>query len=395
MRNLVIFVNLFFLLNTLSVAAPAPPPAIAKTIEQRLHELEIQKAQFDQWYSDFYFQSKGRITPFLGEKISFGGFFETGITHLSGPDTPGQTSANSNVLGINIAADFNERMRFVSQFLSGFSYVFQNPNNNPNLTPSQRQFAEPSIASLVAQAFVEYRKSEAFSIQSGLGYVPFGHAFQQREPVLFKRRSGPQLVSAADSNSVGIAFPLWMGLHALGNFSLNTGRIGYNLYTFSPSTNSKTLGGGSRFWWSNSKNVTAGVSLQSGEDLNHSYYSYGADVDVKIKNFGFLLEYGKSVWSGSAKPLVSYYFEPYYDLYEGEWLVYAAADYIDHPNHSLGAVVDAYEKWQLGFGLNWLPIPNARFRFGIINNDYINETDSIAGQRRDYYSIDLSVGLAY
>lgn len=397
MKNLIIFI-LFCGLSLVTQAADSDAkksPTKTKSVEQRLQELEAQQAEFGSWYSEFYLQSKNRVSPFLGEKLLLGGFFESAITHISGPDTPTQTSANTNILGVNIAADFNEEFRFVVQYLTGLSYTFQNPHNNPALTPSQRAYNTPSLGAIVAHAYAEYRKSDAFILQSGLGYVPFGHSFQQREPVLFKRRNGPQMVSTSDANSVGIAFPLWMGLHLEGSFSVERGRIGYDLYTISPSTYSKNLGVGGRTWWSDSQKITAGLSLQSGEQASGSYYSYGADVNVKFNSFGFVTEYGQNVAAGSTPNMISYYFEPYYILAEGKWLVYAAADYLDNPTHAVGAVSDPYKKWLYGVGVNWLPVSNARFRLGVLSHDYIGDSESISGQKRDYYSVDFSTGVAF
>lgn len=394
MKILVILILCFSFVNW-AMAAPDAKVVKTKSIEQRLLELERQQREFNQWYSEYYIQSKDRISPFLGEKISIGGFFETGVTYVEGPDTSAQTSANSHALGINIAAEFNERIRFVAQYLTGLAYTFQNPNNNPGLTPTQRQFGVPSIASLVAQAYVEIRQSEAFIIQTGLGYVPFGQAFQQREPVLFKRRNGPLMVSAGDAADVGLAFPLWMGVHVLGSFNLNTGRAGYDIYTFTPSTNPKTMGSGTRLWWTDSQYVTMGVSLQGAEQATNSYYSYGADVDVKLNSFGVVAEYARHVLSGGLPASSSYYVEPYFRFYDEKWLVYGVADYINNRSHTVGAVADPYEKRAFGGGLNWLPIPTARFRLGFLSHDYIEDTDTIAGQRRDYTSLDFSTGLAF
>ncbi|MGZ3691738.1 MAG: hypothetical protein ACXVAX_09550 [Pseudobdellovibrio sp.] len=379
----------------LGVKAEAETASKTKTVEQRLLELEREQKEFNQWYYDYYVQSKDRMAPFLGEKISFGGFFETGVTHLSGPDTPAQVSANSNALGINVAADFNEQFHFVSQYLTGLSYPLVNQNNNPNLAPSQREYEGVSVFTIVAQAYLEYRASQAFAIQSGLGYAPFGQAFQQREPVLFRRRGGPQMVDTTDQNIVGIAFPLWQGLHILGSVDLPHGRWGYDFYSFSPSSNPKTLGGGTRLWWADSQTTTIGVSLQSADQGQSSYYSYGYDVDVKINKFGVTAEFARSVQSGGAQALVSYYVEPYYEISDGKWLVYAVADYINNRDHVVGTIADPYEVMEFGGGVNWLPIPNARIRLGVLNHDYWGSTDTINGQRRDYVSLDLSTGIAF
>lgn len=400
---LLLFFSISAFAQTLPPPMPPPPsivpnvtaqvPRNKKTLEQRLLDVENQQREFEQWYSDYYLQSKGRISPFLGEKISLGGFYETAITQLSGPDTPDQLVASSNVLGINIAAEFNEKIRFVAQYLTALTYTLQNPHNNPALTPSIREYGAPYAGSLVAHAYVEYRDTEALILQTGIGYVPFGTAFGQREPTLLKRRGGPQMLEAGDGDSVGIAFPLWMGLHAQGSFILDKGRMGYDLYTFSP-TGSRKMGVGGRTWWSNSNNFTIGLSAQTSVLKNGSYYSYGTDANFKLEDFGLIVEYARNLTSGSPA-IVSYYLEPYYQLSQDEWLIYAVADYIDQPNHTVGAVVDGYEKWLWGLGVNWLPMPNVRLRLAAFSHDYVKDSDSISGQYRDYCTLDFSGAIAF
>lgn len=366
-----------------------------KIMEERLYELEQQQRAMERWYSEYYVQSQGRVAPFLGEKISFGGYLETAMTHLSGPQMPTQFTVNSNTLGLNIAAEFNEKVRFVSQFLTALGYSLQNAHNNPALTPSQRQYGTVVASSLVAQGYVEFVESEMLSTQIGVGYVPFGYAFQQREPVLFRRRGGPQLLSASGSTDVGIAFPLWTGIHIHGILPVMDIRTGYNLYTFSPSTKPRTMGVGGRLWWSLNENITTGISLQSGEQVAESYMSYGADVNVKWQRFGVTAEYAQNAIAGSKEDVVSYYLEPYYTFNEGKFLIYAVGDYVDAPNRMVGAVADPYEQWRYGLGVNWLPLPNTRLRLGVLNHEYVGATASIGGQERRYTSIEFSTGIAF
>lgn len=401
MNYILIFISLFTF-GVSQAQTPAPIQPVNSTsnnskiekLEQRILDLEQQQIEFNRWYSEFYIQSKGRVTPFLGERLSIGGFFETGITHQYGTDMDSQTAVNSNALGINFAADFNENLRFVSQYLTVLSYPLQNPHNNPGLTPTKRENGAPVIGSLVAHAYLEYRWKESLLLQTGLGYVPFGFAFQEREPVLFIRRGGPLLLNAADTTYIGIAFPLWMGLNLQGSFDLSAGKIGYSLYTFSP-TNSKNLGVGGRLSWTNSDNITFGTSVQSAEQKTHSFYSYGADVNVKYQRFGFTTEYARSVNSGGRPSVVSYYLEPYYNFENEEWLVYAVADYLENANHAVGAVTNSYEKLATGGGVNWLPTPTTRFRLGLLSHNYLNQTDTVAGQGRDYKSLDFSTAIAF
>lgn len=360
------------------------------SLEQRIMQLEEQQKSFDRWYSEYYLESKGRVSPFLGESISFGGFFENAITHMDGPNMPLQTTTNSHTLGFNIAATFNEKMKFVSQYLIGLSYTLQNPHNNPALTPSQRQFSGVSFGALPASAYFEYTTKDAFVIQTGLGYVPFGQAYQMREPVLFVRRGGPQLAGTTD-----IAFPLWMGVHLSGSFTMNDDQVGYNVYTFSPYTNAKTLGVGSRLWWADQDGITAGVSWQYAEQAVNSYYAYAADLKIEGDRSGFTLEYARQVQSGGFGANESYYIEPFYNFADGSFVVYATADYIDNRTRVVAAVADPYKKWVTGGGINWLPVPNARFRIGFLQHKYVSGTNIIGGQQRDYNSIDLSTGIAF
>lgn len=378
---------------SVGTAKPARP---AKSTEQRLLEVERRLRDFEEWYNEFYIQSKNRVSPFLGEKISMGGFFESAITHAGGPDMESQTSANSHILGINLAAEFNESSRFVTQILHAVGYSMQNPHNNPAVTPAKRAFGSPIIATLVAQAYLEIRKSELMVFQTGLGYVPYGVAYQQRELILFRRRGGPQLLNTSDSTSIGIAFPLWMGVHLSGSTSVEKGRAGYNVYTFSPSMNSKTVGGGARVFWSDTQSLTVGLSAQTADQGARGYWnSYAADVKVEREKSGIVIEYAKSKASGG-QDLEAYYIEPYWNLEDGEWVIYAAADYINNPNQLTSVTIpDPYEIWRYGAGVNWLPVPNVRLRAGLFKNDYLNSADTIAGQERDYYAIDLSAGVAF
>lgn len=382
------FLPLIIVFSSWPVLALSPEELRLQAIEKRLNE-------FDAWYAQFYLESKGRMTPFLNEKIFFGGFFETGILHLAGEDMLTQTSANSNALGINLAAEFTERVHFVSQLISVFSYNLDNPNNNPSLTPSQREFRFPQFLTLVAQGYLELRDSEMFILQTGLGYVPFGRSLQQREPALFKRRGGPQITATLNDSTVGIAFPLWMGIHLQGSTIKGGDRIGYNLYSFSPSVNAKTMGAGGRLWLHNAKSLTYGISYQSGKQAVASYSAVGVDVNFSSSKYGFVAEYAQNSTSGVNSQASTYYVEPYYVLKAGEWVLYGVADYLSDRNRAVGGVPDPFERWQFGGGINWLPVANSRYRLGFLKHDYVGDTDSLAVQQRDYLSVDLSAGIAF
>ncbi|AZZ35513.1 hypothetical protein CIK05_01415 [Bdellovibrio sp. qaytius] len=92
-----------------------------------------------------------------------------------------------------------------------------------------------------------------------------------------------------------------------------------------------------------------------------------------------------------------YYFEPYMKFAADEWLVFLNAEYIDTLERTdiITHKPDPVKKWQYGGGFNWLPIPNARLRLTYLYHDYIDETDTIAGQKRDYNVIDFSTAVAF
>lgn len=373
---------------SLRLLAESPEEKRIQALEKRLNEIDV-------WYTEFYLESKGRMTPFLNEKILFGGFFETGILHLAGDDMPTQTSANSNALGVNIAAEFNERVHLVSQLVTVFSYNTENPHNNPALVPPQRGARFLQLLTLVAQGYLEIRDSERFTIQTGLGYVPFGHAFQLREPVLFKRRGGPQMVNYLNDSTVGIAFPLWMGIHIHGSAVFRESRAGYNLYSFSPSVNPQSLGAGGRLWINNTRGLTYGISYQSGKQALGSYSAIVADVTYRSSKFGIIAEYARNKSSGGTAEISSYYVEPYYIVDAGEWEIYSVVDFLNDRNRTVGGVPDPFEKLETGAGVNWMPVLNARYRLGFLKHDYLGDTDTINGQQRDYLSIDFSAGVAF
>ena len=86
-------------------------------LEQRLLELETRQQAMEKWYTEFYVHGNNRVQPYLGEKVSLGGYFESAISVLSGTDMPKQSTATGHILGLNIAAEFSEKIRFVTQFV--------------------------------------------------------------------------------------------------------------------------------------------------------------------------------------------------------------------------------------------------------------------------------------
>lgn len=365
-------------------------------IEQRIIELEQRQKDMNTWYENFYLLGKGRVTTFLGGSISIGGFFETAVTHLYGPDMETQTSGNIHTLGLNLAAQFNEKTKFVTQTLTRLVVPLRNLNNNPNLTPSQRGFVGYNFFSIVAQGYLEYRMSDFFIVQSGLGYTPFGIASQQREPQLFRLRGGSQIIAYDDGDTIGIVSPLWTGLHFYGVLPVNR-NLGYDLYTFTPVNKVSTLGVGGRLWYKASENATLGTSVQSGEQAKGYFFSHGFDVDLKYNEYGFVSEYGYAKNSGDVLDAEFYYFEPYFKFAEDRWLFFINAEYIDTLERTdvFTRLPDPVKKWQYGGGFNWLPIPNARLRLTYLYHDYLDETDMISGQERDYNTIDFSTAVAF
>jgi hypothetical protein len=388
-RSLV-FISLFFT----SVGASAQ-----ENLEEKVRELQrrLERLEENQGEATLRALDTNRsIHSFINSNLLLGGFFEAAATQIDGPDTDAQASANSFIMGLNFAAEFRDSFRFVSQFLTAAGFPLQNPHDDPRGTPSRRQFSGYTLGSLVAQAYVEYNHSPLLNVQAGLGYVPFGHAFQQRELVLFKRRLGPQMINSSVSNAVGVASPLWTGVHIYGRFE---NQMGYNLYTFTPITEPDSLGLGARWFWPLNTYLTVGVSAQEGEENNNSFYAGGLDADLEFKSFGLTAEYAHNQLPGGETLARSYYVEPYLYLKGRALLVFLVGDYLDSPLNTTGTlagpVADPYKKWIYGAGLNWLPISYTRFRLSFLWHDYDEDSLVNRDQRRDYQSVDLSVGIAF
>jgi hypothetical protein len=376
--------------------------ASAETSAEQIEALkarvaEIERLQLESGTGSAHSEA---VKPFLNHEILFGGFFESGLTGLQGPGTDRQISANSHILGINISSELSPEIRFTSQFITGLSFQLANPHNDPAQTQPKRKFGTPNFGALVAQAYAEYSFSELLKIRTGLGYVPFGYAMQQREPVLFLRRGGPQLASSNSNTSVGIANPLWMGLHAHGGFDVKAAsRIGYDLYTHTPFVNATTVGFGGRVAYQPYDGIHFGYSVQNGAQQGSHYFSHGLDAHWKKDALGITAEAARNTLTDGAEVATSYYLEPSIALGDGNFILFAVGDYLDNKgNTSLIAATptaDPYEKWIYGLGMNWLPTPFARYRVSLLSHDYIGATASPSGQNRDYFALDLSVGVAF
>ena len=94
---------------------------------------------------------------------------------------------------------------------------------------------------------------------------------------------------------------------------------------------------------------------------------------------------------------MSYYIEPYVSFFDGAFLVYGAADYLDNPTNvtTLNGRSDPYKKWALGGGVNWLPLSFTRFRLGYLAHNYVGTNAIVSNQNRDFYSLDFSAGIAF
>lgn len=373
--------------------------ASAQTVDEQLEQLRLRIEELERQQEDFALplsESRKNVRSFLKDDLRLGGFFESGFTMLDGPDTSFQAMNSSNALGLNLAAEFTPRLRFVSQIIAALAYPIANEHNDPTAQPSslprQREFGNPVFGALLTQGYLEYEVSEHFKIQGGAGYVPFGYAFQQRELVLFVRRGGPQILRTNQLLS-----PLWGGVHMLGHYSLTSGDWGYNLYTANPIDSSNVVGGGGRLWWASSQEqIVVGLSSQVGKYGAHTDEIYGADIRIRHGQWLVTTEYARHVTEG-VDPW-SAYTEPGYFIWGDQLLLYAFADYAQSskpPILSSTTYADEYRKWEYGGGVNWLPTSYTRIRAGLAMHDYVGKNATKQGQNRDFVSLDLSAGVAF
>lgn len=376
--------------------------ATTSELEQRIEQLEKQQAEMFQSVNE----EKNRVKPFLQNEILLGGYFETATANLDGPKMDNQTTAGSHLLGLNLAARMTEKDRFVGQLQTGLGFTFANRHSDPRVTATPTRQSTTSVApTILAHAYYEHHFERALNMQLGLGYVPFGIAYHNREPLLFRRRGGDaQMVNQSATQdggvtSVGVAFPLWMGVHLHGTFPLAANQWGYHLYTFSPTTNPKSIGEGGRLWWQLADGVTIGSSIQTGDHKRYTYNSYGADIDFKYENYGLTMEYAEVQFQGGPyDPPMSYYVTPYVELADGKFVVYAIVDYLDNPTNvtqTTGFPADPYERMDIGGGVNYLPSSNIRFRLGYTQNTYMGQGTIIKPQDRSYSVLDFSLVAAF
>jgi len=344
----------------------------------------------------------GPVHSFFNDELFIGGFFEPGYEIIVGPNTSLQSAEVESLLGLNISATFSDQLHFSSQFLSGLNIHLSHERYDP-LTSSigfsnQRIMSGYVYGALIAQGYLEYRMSDHFLIQGGMGYVPFGYAYQQREPVLFERRGGPQMIRTSP-----LVSPLWAGFNLQGNYTLpsTAGAWGYNFYSYSPVENPQFPGLGARLWWaSQNENLKLGTSTQIGKLGVITSEALGGDLEFKMKPFVLTSEYVHTFVHSNDDPW-SVYIEPSLMIVREIVLVYVFADYADNPLNQpiFGAarpgMIEPYMKWEYGAGVNWLPTSYVRLRLGLTYNDYVGSNSRLNGQDRNYIGTDFSAGVTF
>lgn len=368
----------------------------AESLKTEIQKLRQEVEELKKFEEESVLQSAENETvarSFIADNLTLGGFFESSVTEIDGPDTRTQVAASMHALGINLSAGFQEQLKFVSQFLTTLTFPLQNVENDPRAValgqPSQRTFKTFSLAGTVAQGYVEYAPSDHFKIQGGLGYVPFGIAFQQRELVLFIRRGGPQLI-----RTQALGSPLWTGIHFNGSFFLEKSRLGYHFYTFTPLENPEILGLGARAWWGGrGDGLTLGVSTQVGKRNGETFKVIGADLNLKSPHFGLWAEAATNLLT-TENPWTAY-IEPSFGIFRESFLVFGFLDYASSPLASVGVLSVPYRRIEYGGGINWLPSSYTRFRLALYFFDYLGDTATILGQNRDFMATDVSAGIAF
>lgn len=379
---------IFIILSWCTFALGATQSEIDE-LKKRIEDLEKQQGLL----LSTSLEPRPQVNAFLRDSLTIGGFFEAGYNFITGPDTETQAVNDGNVIGLNIAADYGSSFRFVSQIVAATNLRLENRENNPNATPDQREYNTYTALGAVTQGYVEYSSSRKFNIQAGIGYVPFGFALQLRDPVLYVRRGGPQLVRNASLVSI-----LWQGVHMYGAQNYGNGEIGYNLYTFTPTSEAKLPGVGARVWMSNDdEKIVGGLNTQFAEKDAESFTMAGADLRFNFNPFQLRTEVihkftqNTDSWSG--------YIEPGLYILEEELLLYVFGDYLFGAQNETVILAslspDPIQKWEYGAGVNWLPTSYTRFRLGVTFHDYVGYRSNIEGQNRDYFSTDLSVGVSF
>ena len=372
------------LLSLFSANTIAQDAAKVDALTKRIEELEKKQEEFQ-----FQLEPKSKVSSFLNNNLTLGGFFESGYTVIKGEDTDFQ-SGTTNILALNVSAEFDSGFKFIGQFVTGLFVPLVNEDNNPNVSaplPTERRFANPTFSTLLTQGILEYSVNRGFNVQGGMGYTSFGYAFQERELVLFHRRGGPQILRS------GLT-PFWEGLHVHGSFNSGENFWGYNAYTFSPPKKVEALGMGGRLWWASAdRNIVAGTSTQVAKSQDGVTETMGADLKVDFFPFSVRSELSHQNMEG-VDPW-SVYVEPSVTLFDEKFLFYVFGDYLSNPQNLSGTINDPVQKWEYGGGVNYLPTSYTRLRLGATYNDYVGGNFVVSGVQRDYWSFDISAGVAF
>jgi hypothetical protein len=354
-------------------------------LTKRVNELELQQQELMYQASE----SNSQVNSFIHDNLTLGGFFEPSYTLISGPDTVFQASNSSNLLGINLASDFSNKLRFVSQFQIGLAFPLQNIHNDPRYG-TKREFGSRTFGSTLTQGYLDYSIGETTHLSGGVGYAPFGQAPQLRELVLFVRRGGPQILRTNELLS-----PLWSGFHFYDRLNIGVNNWGYNVYSFNRPEDPRIPGLGARVWWSSrDEALITGFSIQSAK-YNHKIDEIvGADLKAHLFKFILTAEFTRH-FKTQSDPWTAY-IEPSYFIHEEDLLLYTFVDFAQSAlNKTAGTIADPFQKFEYGGGLNWLPTVFTRIRLGLTLHDYIQDNDVIQGKNRDYTSMDISVGVAF
>ena len=380
---ILIFLSLLFSSSVLSRVT-------LEDLQKRIEQLENQQADLILNSSE----PKTVVNAFLNDNLTLGGFLEPSYTYISGPNTKTQFLNASNILGLNLSAEFGPRYRFVSQMLTGLVINLENPHNNPDASPNlprTREFRNYFFGTVLTQGYLEYSHSRLLNLQGGLGYAPFGYAPQQRELVLFVRRGGPQLLRSGD-----LLAPIWQGFHLFGSKNMNRNEVGYNLYTFASPKKLRNSGLGGRLWMSTpNEKFEGGLSAQIGKNDKDSFETVGAD--IKLESFPYILKAEFAQYITSDPDSWTAYVEPSIYISGEELILYVFGDYVNNRRNEVttDSKGDPYKKWEYGTGLNWLPTSYTRLRFGFTYNDYVGNRAVSGGINRDYLSVDVSAGVAF
>jgi hypothetical protein len=333
-----------------------------------------------------------KVNTFLKSHFTLGGFFEPSYTLFQGKDTSFKAASASNLLGLNISAEYSTKLKFVSQILTGLTFPMQNIHNDPrDPVHPERSFGAPFFGALLTQGYLEYDFGNGSYIQGGQGYAPFGYAAQQRELVLFIRRGGPQILRTTE-----LFNQIWSGFHFHHMMDQGSFRTGYNVYSFSRLENAETPGLGARVWIENTNGkLGTGLSVQSAKYNGHIEEIYGYDIKVQTKDFLVTSEYAIHLRTDSDNTW-SAYVEPSVFLYKEEVLLYTFLDFAQSSaNKTGGTISDPFQKYEYGTGVNWLPTSYTRLRAGLTIHDYVDANAVILGKNRDYVSLDISAGVAF